>query len=355
MTGFTFDQVQAEPHLWERRLHPDDRERVLAALARARRDRPIFDRVSLAMRRRQLQAFPRPGRAGEGRRGRTTEFAGTLTDVTEQRMLESRLIQAQKMDAIGQLTGGIAHDFNNLLSAVIGGIHLLERRVALEGREQLIVDQMRHAAEQGAELVRRMMAFARKQELTPDQRRPRIACAIPSRGLVEHTLGGTVTSTGTAPKRSKIYVDKSQLELALVNLILNARDAMPDGGGSRSRSTMSSSSRRKPDRAEAGHYVRISVSDQGEGIPGEIVEPDDRALFYHQGSRQGDRPRPVDGRGLRPAVGRQAARSIAAPGEGTTIELILAVDRPAGARSEVSRAKRSSEPISVGQGGTARR
>src|ERR671912_14880 len=95
------------------------------------------------------------------------EFAGTLTDVTEQRNLESRLLQAQKMDAIGQLTGGVAHDFNNLLSAVLGGLHLLERRVEFADREQLLITQMRHAAEQGAELVRRMMAFARKQDLTP--------------------------------------------------------------------------------------------------------------------------------------------------------------------------------------------
>ena len=109
--------------------------------------------------------------------GGAPQFAGTLIDVTEQRVLESQLLQAQKMDAIGQLTGGIAHDFNNLLSAVLGGLHLLERRLELGEREQMLVTQMRHAAEQGAELVRRMMAFARKQELTPDQRRPAIACA----------------------------------------------------------------------------------------------------------------------------------------------------------------------------------
>ena len=92
------------------------------------------------------------------------------------------------MDAIGQLTGGIAHDFNNLLSAVLGGIHLLERRLQLGEREQLIVDQMRHAAEQGAELVRRMMAFARKQDLSPTSVDPRSLCKSVA-GLVEHTLG----------------------------------------------------------------------------------------------------------------------------------------------------------------------
>ncbi len=95
------------------------------------------------------------------------------------------------MDAIGKLTGGIAHDFNNLLSAVLGGLHLLERRVELGDREQLIVDQMRHAAEHGAELVRRMMAFARKQELSPTSVEPASLCESVA-GLVEHTLGGTV-------------------------------------------------------------------------------------------------------------------------------------------------------------------
>src|SRR5690606_33475902 len=90
-------------------------------------------------------------------------WVGTLIDVTAQRELEQQLVQSRKSEALGQLTGGVAHDFNNLLAAVLGGLRLLEGRLQLGAREQQIVDHMRHAAESGAELVRRLMAFARKQ------------------------------------------------------------------------------------------------------------------------------------------------------------------------------------------------
>ena len=91
----------------------------------------------------------------------------------------------------GRLTGGIAHDFNNLLAAMLGGIHVLQRRIALEDREQRVINEMRHAAEQGAELVRRMMSFARQQELTPSSIEPSSLCDSVA-GLVSHALGGTV-------------------------------------------------------------------------------------------------------------------------------------------------------------------
>ena len=99
--------------------------------------------------------------------GRPVEFAGTLTDISEQRSLESQLIQAQKMDAIGKLTGGIAHDFNNLLAAVIGGLTLLEKRTKLGEEQSRILGMTKRAAEQGSELVRRLLAFARRQRLEP--------------------------------------------------------------------------------------------------------------------------------------------------------------------------------------------
>ena len=159
------------------------------------------------------------------------EIAGTLLDVTDRKELESQLVQAGKMEAVGQLTGGVAHDFNNLLAAVLGGLSLIERRSALDEREgQHILDQMRHAAEQGAELVRRMMAFSRKQELKPTSIEVGSLCQSVG-GLVEHALGGTIEIDWDCPDAVRnVFVDRGQLELAVLNLILNARDAMPDGG-----------------------------------------------------------------------------------------------------------------------------
>jgi signal transduction histidine kinase len=321
MTGFRLEDVKSDPELWERRLHPADRERVLAAIS----SRQATGRLSIEYRwecadgkfkhfHDQAVLVTDPG-------GGPAQFAGTLTDVTEQRVLESHLVHAQKMDAIGQLTGGVAHDFNNLLSAVLGGLHLLERRLELGDREQNLVTQMRHAAEQGAELVRRMMAFARKQELSPTSVAPDSLCTSVA-GLVEHTLGGTVqidwNCTADLPN---IYADRSQLELALVNLIINGRDAMPQGGRIEVSIDELEQESDDPDlKLPAGRYVSIRVSDQGEGIPESLINRVTEPFFTTKEAGKGT------GLGLsmvsgfvQQSGGRMSIHS--RPGEGTTIEL----------------------------------
>ena len=162
--------------------------------------------------------------------GRPVEFAGTLTDISEQRSLESQLIQAQKMDAIGKLTGGIAHDFNNLLAAVIGGLSLIERRANLDEEQLRILGMTKRAAEQGSELVRRLLAFARRQKLEPHPINL-VSLQEAVSDLLTHTMGGLVQIEWDVGKDVwDAFADQAQLELALVNLIINARDAMPDGG-----------------------------------------------------------------------------------------------------------------------------
>ncbi|MCW1384063.1 response regulator [Novosphingobium sp. KCTC 2891] len=203
--------------------------------------------------------------------GEEARWAGTLIDVTERKQLEAKLLQAGKVEAIGRLTGGVAHDFNNLLAAVLGGLHLLQKRASLGERDQLVIDRMRHAAEKGVELVRRMMAFARKQDLQPVAIEPDGLCASVA-GLVEHTIGGTITVQWQCEAGgANFFVDRSQLELGLVNLILNARDAMPRGG------TITVNIRRaeedEVDRAglAAGPYLSVCVADEGTGIPEAII------------------------------------------------------------------------------------
>ena len=322
ITGFGFEAVAASPSLWEDRLHPEDRERVLAALA----DRRKSGRFSIEYR----------WKCADGRYkhfhdqavllhedSEAAEFAGTLTDITDQRLLESQLLQAQKMDAIGQLTGGVAHDFNNLLAAVLGGLHILERRLELAERDQLVVDHMRHAAEQGAELVRRMMAFARKQELSPSSVGPASLCTAVA-GLVEHTLGGTVTVDWTCPESSNnIYVDRPQLELALVNLILNARDAMPDGGRIEVRIEDVPETEKPAELAlEPGNYVRVSVRDEGQGIPPELIDRITEPFFTTKEAGKGT------GLGLSMVIGfvQQSGGKLqigSEEGTGSTVDLYL--------------------------------
>lgn len=334
MTGFSFDDVRQDPHLWERRLHHEDRERVMAAL----KTRAETGRLSIEYRWQgadgSYKYFLDQAALVEDAAGGPSQYAGTLTDVSEQRVLEGRLVHAQKMDAIGQLTGGIAHDFNNLLSAVLGGLHLLERRIELGERDRKLVDQMRHAAEQGAELIRRMMAFARKQDLAPTSVSPTSLCKAVA-GLVEHTLGGTVeVSWGLPAGGWNIYADKSQLELVLLNLILNARDAMPDGGVIKvSVDDYEPAQETRDADLPPGRYALIRVEDHGQGIPDELIGKVTEPFFTTKEAGKGT------GLGLSMVAGfvQQSGGRMtigSRPGQGTTIDMIL----PATEDSAVSKA-----------------
>jgi len=190
----------------------------------------------------------------------------------ELRRAESQLFQAQKMDAIGKLTGGVAHDFNNLLAAVIGGLSLIERRATLDTKQQKILSMTRHAAEQGTELVGRLLAFARRQQLQPANVDIR-AMESSVTGLLAHTLGGLVQLEWHVPQGIwHAFADPAQLELALMNLIINARDAMPEGGSvvvtAENRPVQSG----REGELKPGHYVVLTVSDTGCGIPEEMIE-----------------------------------------------------------------------------------
>ncbi len=272
MTGFELDHVKANPDLWAERLHEEDRERVLAAMA-ARTESGTF---SIEYRWQcadgTYKHFHDQSVLMRDADGNPLEFAGTLMDVTDRRSLESQLVQAQKMDAIGKLTGGIAHDFNNLLAAVLGGLGLIERRIPLAEDQKKIVTMTKHAAEQGSELVGRLLAFARRQKLEP-------ACIEMAKlsktvsELLTHTLGGLVElQWETDESLWCAYADETQLELALMNLIINARDAMPDGG----RISVRGSNRKIGGQDDiglpAGEYLVIAVSDTGCGIAPEMLE-----------------------------------------------------------------------------------
>jgi signal transduction histidine kinase/ActR/RegA family two-component response regulator len=253
-------------------VHPDDRGRVLEAL----RDRQANQGFSIQYRWQcadgTYRFFHDRAVLLRDSHGRPAEFAGTLTDVTEQRSLESQLIQAQKMDAIGKLTGGVAHDFNNLLAAVIGGLSIIERRASLDSKLLQILAMTRHAAEQGTELVGRLLAFARRQQLQPANVEIKDMQSSVS-GLLAHTLGGLVELEWQVPKGIwQAFADPAQLELALMNLIINARDAMNEGG----RVVITAENRMvqggSADDLKPGHYVVLTVSDSGCGIPAEMME-----------------------------------------------------------------------------------
>jgi PAS domain S-box-containing protein len=322
ITGFSFEQVSSEPSIWFDRLHPDDRDRTIAALEARRKT----GRSSIEYRwqcaggdYKHLLDQAVLLRDGDGR---PVEFAGTLTDISEQRSLESQLIQAQKMDAIGKLTGGIAHDFNNLLAAVIGGLGLLEKRAELTEDQRKILTMTKRAAEQGSELVRRLLAFGRRQKLEP-KAIDLAALQEAVSDLLTHTLGGLVSIDWRAGDAIwDAFADQAQLELALVNLIINARDAMPAGGTvtvlAENRALDSGNWAELP----PGDYVQLAVTDTGTGMAPHVLEKVLEPFFTTKELGKGS------GLGLPMVYGfakqsNGAFRLRSEPGSGTTAELWL--------------------------------
>src|SRR5882672_8034934 len=158
-----------------------------------------------------------------------TRIAGVIADVTHRRAAEERLRQAQKIEAIGQLTGGVAHDFNNLLQVISGGLQIMGRPGDPAGRER-VFNAMKQAVERGAGLCRQLLAFARRQPLRPvpvDLNAP----IVGMRELLDRSLRGDVQfQSEFAEDLWPVEVDPGELELVILNLAVNARDAMPTGG-----------------------------------------------------------------------------------------------------------------------------
>ena len=272
LTGFDFDAVRANPNLWEERLHPEDRDRALAGIVSRRGAHAGAFEYRWQCADGSWKHFLDQAVLLRDDMGNMTEFAGTILDVTERKALEAQLTHSLKMDAIGKLTGGIAHDFNNLLAAVLGGIGMIERRIKMSDDQKRIVDMTRHAAEQGTELVSRLLSFARRQTLEPAHL-PIKRLGESVGDLLSHTLGGLVQlEWKLAGDLWPAYADASQLELALINLIINARDAMPDGGSI----TVTGENRTLEPVNETGlipgDYVLLTVADNGAGIPSELID-----------------------------------------------------------------------------------
>jgi signal transduction histidine kinase len=194
------------------------------------------------------------------------------TEISQRRVAEEQLRQAQKMEAIGQLTGGIAHDFNNLLTAIVGHLEMAETRVTNDSRAAALLQAALRAAERGATLTRHLLAFARRQHLEP---RPVDVPAVigGAEKILNQTIGPEIRLVICSEANlHPAWVDPNQLELAILNLALNARDAMRAGGALR----IDAEQRRAdignlPSDLPPGDYVVVSVSDTGTGMNQETL------------------------------------------------------------------------------------
>lgn len=208
-----------------------------------------------------------------GDTGTLLGFAKITRDITEatiaQQTLEKTreaLFQAQKMQAIGQLSGGIAHDFNNLLTVILGNLEIVRKRVGDDPRITRLLDNATQGAQRGVSLTQRMLAFARRQELkTEAVEIPQLILGIS--GLLRSSLGPSVVlQTQFSPNLEPVIADVNQLELALLNLATNARDAMPHGGKIIISAKTEEADGQPQLPQTSGRYVCLSVSDTGEGM-----------------------------------------------------------------------------------------
>ena len=210
-----------------------------------------------------------------GPNGDAQYLVGVIEDLTEHKAIEEQLRQAQKMEAIGHLTGGIAHDFNNLLTIMIGNLDLLRDDVAGNAQAEEKVDAVLQAGERGADLARRMLDFSRRQPL---QAKPADLnrLVMDAMRMLSRTLGEAVTiDMKLAPELGPVSVDGQQFETALMNLAINARDAMPDGGTLRVATRVEEAASGHPEvhpDAPAGPCAVIEIADTGSGMPPAVLE-----------------------------------------------------------------------------------
>ena len=204
-----------------------------------------------------------------------TEFGGqagrlvVAHDVTERKRLEAQLLQSQKLEAVGQLAAGVAHDFNNLLNVITGYSELLLRSLPAKGTDRDRTEQVRRAAERGAGLTRQLLAFSRRQVLEPRVLDLNAALAD-VQSMLTRLIGEDIKIvTSFDPALGRVFADPGQMEQVLVNLVVNARDAMPEGGSlvlETSNVGLDEAYARTHPEARAGAHVRLAVSDTGHGM-----------------------------------------------------------------------------------------
>jgi PAS domain S-box-containing protein len=261
LTGYRPERFVDEPDLGASRIHPEDVDSVVRAVSRALETGVYQCEYRWQAADGQWRSILDQGVLAEADDDGRPALFGTLIDNTDRRLLEEQLAHARRLEAVGQLTGGVAHDFNNLLTVVLGNVDMLTKP-SNTARQQRQLDAIRHAAERGRDLTRQLLAFSRKQHLSPVvlDVNELLTRFLP---LLQQAVGEAVTLTTQFPDEPlHVHVDAAQLESAILNLAVNARDAMPNGGAIQ----LSTRSVGDP-----GDQVEIEVADTGVGMPPDVL------------------------------------------------------------------------------------
>ncbi len=284
-TGMTIDEVAARGG-WAAVVHPEDRDRSLALLGELAKGRSVLNEYRIidgAGRMRWLRDRMVPVL---DEKGVLTRMVGGVSDITEQRALEERLVDAQRMEALARLAAGVAHDFNNLLTALTGEISFLrEPGVSPENLEQSF-SEIDATLARATRLTSSLLAFGRKQvgplRVIDFGRAVERAQTMLARGAGERVQVQLVTP----PLELRVAADPNDIHMILLNLVLNARDAMPKGGSIRievAPADLTVDSPERPPELKPGAYVSLAVTDTGQGIPAESRDQIFQPFFTTKG------------------------------------------------------------------------
>jgi signal transduction histidine kinase len=317
ITGFPPHRFTDEAEFGSSRIHPDDVEMVVERVSGAVQSGQYSVEFRWLCADGQYRALQDQGVLAppSDDPNAPREIFGVILDATDRKSLEEQLVQARKMEAVGQLTGGVAHDFNNLLTVVLGNIDMLARKEEESERRARRIDAIRQAAERGRDLTRQLLAFSRRQHLSP------VTLEVGGlirefASLMRQAVGEAVTIDLQLPEGPlNAHVDPTQLETALLNLAVNARDAMPDGG------RLAISLWHEPAEVGLGHAV-IEVRDSGVGMSPQVRERVFEPFFTTKEVGKGS------GLGLSQVYGfvRQSdgeVRVESTVGEGTAFQILL--------------------------------
>ena len=304
---------------WLAALHPDDRQPTGERWGRAVRDRsPFSAEFRVIWPDGSTHSIMAVGRCtSDPATGEPLHMAGVMLDLTERRRTEEHLQETLRLEAVGRLAGGIAHDLNNMLAAILGFSEFLEGSLEPDDPRRRDVEQIAHAAERSAELTRQLLAFARRELIQPR--------VLDLNAVVRHAwtilpaiLGeNIVLALRPAPGLGRVYADPRQIEQILMNLVLNARDAMPQGG----RITIETKAvREAPEGAPAGSFAVLAVTDTGRGMEAATLQRIWEPFFTTKPAGEGT------GLGLSSVYGaaKQSGGFVSAdsePGRGTTVQV----------------------------------
>ncbi len=327
--GYGFDEFPDSYVEFRDRVHPDDRERVEAVIAEfhaTTRDR-FEEEFRMRHKDGHFVNIVSRGYLMRDEAGKAVRLTGTHTDVTELRAVQAQLVQANKLRAVGQLAGGTAHDFNNLLQVIQSSIELVRRKIEPGHEVQPFLASALKATERGGKLTQQLLSFSRKQMLRPES----VHLAALIRGmldLLKRTIGEDIEiRTELEDALPAVTVDPHGMENAILNIALNSRAAMPEGGTLTVRATRRQLAREMAtaDGAlPAGLYVEIVLADTGCGMPADVIEHAFEPFFTTKEVGQGS------GLGLSMVFGfaKQSGGNVtleSGVGCGTTVTILLPV------------------------------